>query len=184
MYDHIGLKVKSLAASRDFYTAVLKPLGFVPDSSGTGFGPPGAPALWLYEAKKTRGGTHVAFKAKDRKAVAAAKLDALIVLGDDQNESYLEDCRPAFAVYFGETIRNETKQHETYSHLPDWYIKNRAAFFEQDAPRDYPVHAGLAAHMIDYLMDAEFDLAAEAACGPCPPVLLLAAAHARSAVTV
>ncbi len=29
MYDHIGLKVKDLAASRAFYAAVLKPLGFV-----------------------------------------------------------------------------------------------------------------------------------------------------------
>jgi hypothetical protein len=95
-----------------------------------------------------------------RDVLSAAALDALIVFGDDQNESYLEDCRPAFAVYFGETIRNETKQHRTYSHLPEWYIKNRAAFFEPESPRDYPVHAGLASHMIDYLMDAEFDLAA------------------------
>jgi 3-O-methylgallate 3,4-dioxygenase len=95
-----------------------------------------------------------------RKVLDKAALDALIVFGDDQNESYLEDCRPAFAIYFGETIRNDTKQHQTYSHLPEWYIKNRAAFFEPEAPRDYPVHAGLAAHMIDHLMDAEFDLAA------------------------
>src|SRR5437899_8254798 len=33
-----------------------------------------------------------------RQTLGAAKLDALIVMGDDQNESYLEDCRPAFAV--------------------------------------------------------------------------------------
>ncbi len=33
-----------------------------------------------------------------RQTLTAAKLDALIVFGDDQNESYLEDCRPAFAV--------------------------------------------------------------------------------------
>jgi len=95
-----------------------------------------------------------------------ARLDALIVFGDDQNESYLEDCRPAFAIYFGETIRNDTKQHQTYSHLPEWYIKNRAAFFEPEAPRDYPVHAGLAAYLIEYLMDAEFDLAASKSLRP------------------
>jgi 3-O-methylgallate 3,4-dioxygenase len=89
-----------------------------------------------------------------------AALDALIVFGDDQDESYLEDCRPAFAIYFGETIRNNTKQHETYSHLPDWYIQNRSSFFEPETPRDYPVHAPLAAHLIEYLMDAEFDVAA------------------------
>ena len=41
-----------------------------------------------------------------RQTVAGAGLDALIVMGDDQNESYRDDCRPAFAVYFGDTIRN------------------------------------------------------------------------------
>ncbi|CAN0451928.1 unnamed protein product, partial [Phaeothamnion confervicola] len=95
-----------------------------------------------------------------RETVVAAKLDALIVMGDDQNESYLEDCRPAIAIYFGETIRNGNTQHETYSHYPDWYVKNRAAFFEPDRPRDYPVDAPLATHMIESLMDQDFDLAA------------------------
>jgi hypothetical protein len=94
-----------------------------------------------------------------RQVLSNANLDALIVLGDDQNESYLEDCRPAFAIYYGETIRNDNKQHGTYSHLPEWYIKNRAAFFETEAPRDYPVHAALALHLIESLMDADFDLA-------------------------
>jgi hypothetical protein len=92
-----------------------------------------------------------------REAVSAAALDALIVFGDDQNESYLEDCRPVFAVYYGDTIRNGNAQHTAYSHLPDWYIKNRAAFFEEDAPRDYPVHAALAVHLIETLSEAEFD---------------------------
>src|SRR5579862_6329839 len=31
-----------------------------------------------------------------RNTLVNAKLDTLIVLGDDQDESYLEDCRPAF----------------------------------------------------------------------------------------
>src|ERR1700704_1361748 len=92
-----------------------------------------------------------------REAVGAAALDALIVFGDDQNESYLEDCRPTFAIYYGDTIRNGNAQHAAYSHLPDWYIKNRAAFFEEDAPRDYPVHAALAVHLIETLSEAEFD---------------------------
>jgi 3-O-methylgallate 3,4-dioxygenase len=95
-----------------------------------------------------------------RRVLSGAALDALVVLGDDQNESYLEDCRPAFAIYYGDTILNDNKQHETYSHLPQWYIENRAAFFEQDKPREYPVHAALAMHLIESLMDADFDLAA------------------------
>ena len=67
MYDHIGLKVKDLAASIRFYEAVLVPLGHVlgpHDDSYAGIGPPGAPALWLYAAKDTRSpGTHIAFRA-------------------------------------------------------------------------------------------------------------------------
>jgi hypothetical protein len=97
---------------------------------------------------------------KLRDAVAHAKLDAIIVLGDDQNESYKDDCHPTFAIYYGEQIRNDNKQHETYSHLPEWYIKNRAAFFEPDKARDYPVHAKLAEFLIDDLMNADFDIAA------------------------
>lgn len=70
MYDHIGLKVRNLDASARFYKAALAPLGFVPDSSGTGFGPPGAPALWLYETEGSPvAGTHVALRAADRAAV-------------------------------------------------------------------------------------------------------------------
>jgi len=95
-----------------------------------------------------------------RGAVNAAALDALIVFGDDQNESYLEDCRPAFAIYYGDTIRNGNAQHSTYAGLPDWYIRNRAAFFEPIEPRDYPVDGALARHLIETLSEAEFDLAA------------------------
>jgi catechol 2,3-dioxygenase-like lactoylglutathione lyase family enzyme len=73
MYDHIGLKVKDLDASVRFYTAALAGLGFVlcsRDDAGAGFGPPNEPALWLYLNAKHKGsGTHVAFRASDRKAV-------------------------------------------------------------------------------------------------------------------
>jgi catechol 2,3-dioxygenase-like lactoylglutathione lyase family enzyme len=73
MFDHIGLHVKDIGASVRFYTALLAPLGHVvgsADDSSAGFGPPDAPALWLY-ADKTAGGpgVHMAFRAPDRKAV-------------------------------------------------------------------------------------------------------------------
>ena len=69
MYDHIGLKVKHLEASKRFYQAVLAPLGYVADDSGTGFGTPGEPALWLYAEKSAHPAGHFAFRAKDHKAV-------------------------------------------------------------------------------------------------------------------
>jgi hypothetical protein len=88
-----------------------------------------------------------------RQTLAGAKLDALIVMGDDQDESYKDDCRPAFAIYYGETIRNSNEQHEAYKQrYPEWYVKNRQGFFEDSLPRDYPVHAALAVHLIESLM--------------------------------
>src|ERR1700676_1183735 len=92
------------------------------------------------------------------RTLAGARLDALIVMGDDQDESYLEDCRPAFAIYYGDTILNSNEQHELYrQRYPEWYVKNRQGFFEDSAPRAYPVDAKLAVHLIDWLMDNGFD---------------------------
>jgi catechol 2,3-dioxygenase-like lactoylglutathione lyase family enzyme len=72
MYDHIGLKTKDLDASVSFYKAALAPLGYElcsRDESGAGFGPPGAPALWLYLAGKEASRAHVAFRAPDHASV-------------------------------------------------------------------------------------------------------------------
>jgi len=73
MYDHIGLRVKDLKAAARFYGTVLAPLGLVAGSSGdgyAGFGPKDAPALWLVPREGAPGpGVHVAFRARDRRAV-------------------------------------------------------------------------------------------------------------------
>ena len=73
MYDHVGLKVTNIEASVRFYSAALGPLGHVlssQDAAGAGFGPPGAPALWLHRVEKFAGqGVHVAFRASNRAAV-------------------------------------------------------------------------------------------------------------------
>jgi len=72
MYDHIGLRVKDLKAAARLYTAVLAPLGHVPGSSGegyAGFGPKGAPALWLHAHEGKGTGVHVCFSAKTRAQV-------------------------------------------------------------------------------------------------------------------
>jgi hypothetical protein len=99
--------------------------------------------------------------ARLRQTLAAANLDALIVMGDDQDESYKEDCRPAFAIYYGDAIRNSNEQHAAYKQrYPEWYVRNRQGFFEDSGPRDYPVHSALAVHLIESLMDIGFDLGA------------------------
>lgn len=107
------------------------------------------------------------FKARHDKAQAAvdhlkesvrrAELDALIILGDDQKELFYEDHLPAFLVYYGETIRNVPLSPHFKG--PEWSRLATARYYEEKEPRDYPVAAPLALHLIDELIDREFDVA-------------------------
>jgi hypothetical protein len=86
--------------------------------------------------------------------VRNARLDTLIVVGDDQKELYGDDNMPSILVYRGDTIRNvPLKSHPG----PDWSRNASAKYFERDVPRDYPVDAKLAGHLIARLME-DFDI--------------------------
>src|SRR5579884_130420 len=89
--------------------------------------------------------------------LAAARLDALIVVGDDQDELYHHDNMPGILVYYGETIPNLPLAPVPD---PDWGWHATARWYEEKEPRHYPVHAGLARHLIDALIEREFDVAA------------------------
>jgi catechol 2,3-dioxygenase-like lactoylglutathione lyase family enzyme len=74
VFDHIGIRVKDLAASVRFYRAALAPLGLTlcsEDASGAGFGPKDAPALWLLPTGTVppSGPVHLALHAAERPAV-------------------------------------------------------------------------------------------------------------------
>jgi hypothetical protein len=89
--------------------------------------------------------------------IADARLDALIVIGDDQREIFKDACRPAIAVYYGETIRNAaapTPQPD------DWYVRDQHGRLEVGRDAHYPCSAVLGAHLIDGLMQRSFDITA------------------------
>jgi len=78
MIDHISIGVRNIAASKRFYDAALKPLGYqcLSDSAESlGYGGK-APALWVNAAERpvapdTRSGLHLCFSAPNRKSVDA-----------------------------------------------------------------------------------------------------------------
>lgn len=102
MFDHIGLKVKDLDASARFYKAALAPLGHLPDDSGTGFGPKGEPALWLYASKSAKpAGAHIAFHTADRAAVDRFHKEGVKAGGRDNGEPGLRaDYSPKYYAAF------------------------------------------------------------------------------------
>ncbi len=73
MFDHIGLRVQEIATSTAFYRQLLAPLGYGLESEGdgyAGFGPKGAPALWLHASgAQARSSVHIALRAASRQAV-------------------------------------------------------------------------------------------------------------------
>jgi catechol 2,3-dioxygenase-like lactoylglutathione lyase family enzyme len=102
--DHIGLAVKDFGKSFAFYKKALEPLGWVAQSvdeaAGTaGFGEPGAPVLWL--AKGKGGPVHLAFEAKDQKAVKAFHAAACAAGGKDNGAPGLRaDYGPGYFAAF------------------------------------------------------------------------------------
>jgi hypothetical protein len=89
--------------------------------------------------------------------IGAAKLDVLIVVGDDQTELFRTTNNPSFAIYYGDTIRNAKSE---LADSDGWYKKARMARQEPGADRDYPVRSDMAKWLIRALCDRDFDIAA------------------------
>ena len=92
-----------------------------------------------------------------RERIHAARLDVLLVVGDDQTELFRTTNNPAFAIYYGKTIRNAKSELEDSD---GWYKKARMARQEPGAHRDYPVNSEMAEWLIRQLCDRDFDIAA------------------------
>ena len=76
--DHIGFTVSSAAASKQFFTAALAPLGItvlMEEQGWTGMGKGGKPEFWFGEGgdgeKPPQGKMHIAFTAESRAQVRA-----------------------------------------------------------------------------------------------------------------
>jgi 3-O-methylgallate 3,4-dioxygenase len=85
-----------------------------------------------------------------------ARLDALIIIGDDQNEQFADDNMPAILIYSGETIENSPLRMA--EDAPAFWRKARAQYHVEAEAKQYPVASDLALHIINSLMAREFDI--------------------------
>lgn len=103
-------------------------------------------------AKAEEADAHLRRLAEDTKA---ARLDALIVIGDDQKELFLDDNLPALLVYHGASIPG--LPYRAPSGRPEWLVRASTRQYPAEAS-DFPVAEGLARHMVEQLTAAEFDV--------------------------
>ena len=84
--------------------------------------------------------------------------DALVVVGDDQQERFHDDNMPAISVYWGDRITSTPFSAE---HFATMHASLRAAYggYYGDEPAEYPCHAALGRHIIEQLVAADFDVA-------------------------
>jgi hypothetical protein len=125
--------------------------------------PPSVRAELAPERHAWRHGEAMAAVSRLHDGLAAAKLDAVIVVGDDQKEIYHEDNMPSVLIYRGETIANVPNRTRNlgpdWAKRPAWSQRATARYYEESETRHYPVDARLANHLIGALIDREFDVA-------------------------
>jgi Catalytic LigB subunit of aromatic ring-opening dioxygenase len=107
----------------------------------------------VLEQRAARCTENIARLAKD---MADARLDALIIIGDDQHEQFFDDNMPAILVYWGETIENNPLHMD--EDAPEFWRKARSQFHAGKDTRKYPVDAKLGLHLIEQLMGQGFDV--------------------------
>jgi 3-O-methylgallate 3,4-dioxygenase len=93
--------------------------------------------------------------------IAAAKLDALVIVGDDQHELFQDQHMPSIGIYYGESIRNAGRSNARKFMWPEeWYNRAQMRRYEDDGDAHYPCHRSLALHLIENLIGEEFDVSA------------------------
>jgi 3-O-methylgallate 3,4-dioxygenase len=119
--------------------------------------PRGASAKVTPETLSTAYDRTFAAIAELNRQIQAAKVDALIIIGDDQHELFQDAMMPSLAIYYGTTIRNAARRGPAPA---DWYQRAQLQRLEPEKDAYYPVDAAVALHLIEQLTASGFDICA------------------------
>ncbi len=89
--------------------------------------------------------------AKVKAALYGAELDILVMVGDDQQEYLRDDNMPGFCVYWGDEVVVKGRG-------PDPSTGNQPLIEYSLEDRTVSTHPALGKHLIEYLVEAEFDV--------------------------
>ena len=85
--------------------------------------------------------------------IAKAAPDICVILGDDQHESFQDDNMPAFCIYYGESVDDAPGNSEHRATFGDAIVAKRPTH-----TMTRPTDAVLGEHLIDALIENEFDV--------------------------
>lgn len=119
--------------------------------------PPGSEAMVTPERMGERYDLAQAAMGELRERIRAARLDVLLLVGDDQTELFRTTNNPAFAIFWGSTIRNGAA---VLKDGDNWVQRARMWRQEPDGDVEYPVHSKMAEWLIRSLCERDFDIAA------------------------
>ncbi len=102
-------------------------------------------------------------KNLDRLADTLAEVapDAVIIIGDDQKELFQVENLPAILVYLGNSILNKERRPKPGE--PTWWSDALSKYYGDGRDETCPVDAELAIHLVDYLVEHEFDISQSSA---------------------
>jgi len=84
-------------------------------------------------------------------ALYRANLDVLVMVGDDQQEYLQDDNMPGFCIYWGDEVKVTGRG-------ADPATGNQPLIGYSTEERILPTHSALGRHLIEYLVEAEFDV--------------------------
>jgi hypothetical protein len=91
------------------------------------------------------------------KRLDAVNPDALVIVGDDHHEWFLNDIQPAFSIFHGQQVFNRalTKDEEQAKIANGGGYAMKIYYPQKD--ETYPCPSGLAAHMVNSTVQEDFD---------------------------